>query len=1110
MIPAPGLRRHCLEGFEHQSLFPKMHLVPPESSGPSSTSNEEKQSCPSNFSQTISSSLPFGQHQSLEAIAGSPYSTAQTVVQQCSYVLSDKIFSYSPETFDLDIAVKRWHEEKQRNGFGFQTGVQSMQTRAGAGSIALGYMFSPDFDLSKRHMPQSIIASTATLPQLRPVLDQLSLLYNLSNPFLIQVAALDYSASASPSLVTDYVTAQTIAEDLGLALVSSTSIHESQHMSIFTTLLAQDMPSLHIYDGVEVARETTKVTEVLGPAELFKTYQRVSKVLSSDVQKHMDQTGKAANVWKAFNDELGTDYKPFEYYGHSEAESVLVVFGSVEGSLAAQLAYALGNNGKRVGAVNVRMYRPFIDEAFLDALPRTVKNIAVLGQVFDQTCSVDTAQHSLLYTDVLAALTFSPRDPWISVIEKKYSREEVWTPAKMLSQLHHVNGSAVSEAANQATNLDILGSTVQQYSFWDTDNSINALVATQLASYLSETSAGNVALRSRHDNLARGGVVRADVRCSPRAIEAPYSVTSVRIAFVGEERLLNDFAITDSIQEAGVLVVRLPNSNDQDPEKFEKRIPTAVREAIVRKSLHLLAFDPGASSKVVEDEGLETLLLRMGFLRLVQNNFADSLAKLQMNQSEEDASSQLLADLQIAFRHIDIPESWKEARNVSESQTSLGDICANSFVKFDKDETEPPSYLKTWITAAKGLSFKEATGMRTALRPDLGVKTSTVRVKEHRRLTPKTYDRNIFHIEFDLGESGLTYNIGEALGIHAENDKTEVEQFIKWYGLDPDDVVEVPSREDIGVLENRTVYQSLMQNIDIFGRPPKRFYEALADFASDEKEKKELLALGGPEGAVEFKRRGEVDTVTFADILLEFPSAHPAFHDIVRIVNPMKRREYSIASSQKIQPNSVSLLIVTVEWVDPKGRDRFGQATRYLDRLKIGAPVTVSVKPSVMKLPPKTTAPLVMAGLGTGLAPFRAFVQERAWQTQQGHEIGSVLLYMGSRHQREEYLYGEEWEAYQDAGVITLLGRAFSRDQPQKVYIQDRMRETMNDIRKSYLHENGSFYLCGPTWPVPDVTAVLQDTVEVDAEATKLTKKVDSRREIEKLKDENRFVLEVY
>jgi sulfite reductase (NADPH) flavoprotein alpha-component len=127
----------------------------------------------------------------------------------------------------------------------------------------------------------------------------------------------------------------------------------------------------------------------------------------------------------------------------------------------------------------------------------------------------------------------------------------------------------------------------------------------------------------------------------------------------------------------------------------------------------------------------------------------------------------------------------------------------------------------------------------------------------------------------------------------------------------------------------------------------------------------------------------------------------------------------------------------------------------------------------------------------------------------QGKDIGSVLLYMGSRHQREEYCYGEEWEAYVDAGVITLLGQAFSRDQPHKIYIQDRMRQTMDNIVHAYIKEDGAFYLCGPTWPVPDVTNVLEEAIRLDAKKTG-AKKVDSRREIEKLKEEGRYVLEVY
>ncbi|KAL4935448.1 hypothetical protein BDV06DRAFT_228830 [Aspergillus oleicola] len=115
---------------------------------------------------------------------------------------------------------------------------------------------------------------------------------------------------------------------------------------------------------------------------------------------------------------------------------------------------------------------------------------------------------------------------------------------------------------------------------------------------------------------------------------------------------------------------------------------------------------------------------------------------------------------------------------------------------------------------------------------------------------------------------------------------------------------------------------------------------------------------------------------------------------------------------------------------------------------------------------------------------------------------------MGSRHQREEYCYGEEWEAYQEAGVITLLGRAFSRDQPQKIYIQDRMRQTLAEIQEAYIREEGAFYLCGPTWPVPDVTAVLEEAIAAEAKAS--GKKVEPRKEIEKLKDEERYVLEVY
>lgn len=1061
-----------------------------------------------------SSSLPFGQEISFSSIAGPTYLTAQTLIQQVAYALSDRLWTYSPETFDLDVSVKHWFAQGTENVHGYSTNVESMQIRTGAASIALGYIFSKDFDLKKRYTPQSILATSSGLQYLRSALEQLSLLYSVASPFVAHIAAVDYAGGSSAGLVTDYASALSLAEDLGFGVVSSFSAHESQHMSLFATLLAGIVPTIHIYDGVTVGRETTRVIDVLDQSGLHNAYKAIQGEVSGPGKKHVDLDTKVARLLSAFNGELGTAYGLFEYQGHANPESVLVVFGTTESSLASQVALSLERDGPKVGVLNVRVYRPFVEEEFLKALPKSVKTVGILGQVHDRQAVADSGVRSSLYDDVLAAVTFS--DVWSSppsVVDVKYPREQVWTPVSIAAAFQLLTMKPVLQSKSEANetsesrSLQILDpSAVQQYTFWDLASSKTADSAVVLAQALSKDSAGNVTVKTAHDNLLQGGVIRTDIRKSKMTIEASYPIDAANVVFVADADLLKHIDVLDALSTGGKTIIKMPGVKD---EELEKKLPAGFRKTLSAKAAHLYILDPQALETVANDPLLEAYLVEVAFLRVGLPTLETvGLRKLAAVNGNSEVISTLTKDLDVALRQIEVPEAWATVDNDTELPHLPTGIHGNSFARFENIEDEPPSLLKNWQIAAKGLVFKEAYGTKPALRPDVAVKTHTVHVKENRRLTPLTYDRNIFHIEFDLGNSGMTYEIGEALGIHAENDEHEVQEFIKFYQLDSQEIVEVPTRDDPMVLENRTVYQSLMQNVDIFGRPPKRFYEALAEFADNTDEKKELLTLGGAEGGSEFKRRAEVDTITYADILLEFPSAHPSFHDIVRIVKPMKRREYSIASCQKVSPNSVALMIVTVGWVDPKGRDRFGQATRYLNKLKIGAPITVSVKPSVMKLPPLCTQPLIMAGLGTGLAPFRAFVQHRAWEKAQGKEIGSVLLYMGSRHQREEYCYGEEWEAYQNAGVVTLLGCAFSRDQAQKIYIQDRMRESMNDIIQAYLKEKGAFYLCGPTWPVPDVTNVLEDAIA--REAKTMGKKVDGRKEIEKLKDQTRYVLEVY
>ncbi|KAL1849742.1 sulfite reductase [NADPH] flavoprotein component [Paecilomyces lecythidis] len=1037
----------------------------------------------------------------LSSLVGPTYATAQTLIQQVAYALSDKLFSYSPESFDLDAAIREWSARKEKNSNDESPAVQAMETRQGAGNIALGYLFSPDFDLKKRHVPQGILASSATLPYLRSALEQLSLLYSVASPVAAHVAAVDYAGD--DGLVSDYVTALALAEELGLGLVSSASAHEAQHMALFATLLASVLPSIHIYDGVRVGREITRVIDVLNQTSLARTHETILKDQADARNKHLDNQGKALSILQSLNTELGTDYGLFEYRGHQEPTSVLVAFGTVEASLTTQIAESLSKNGTRVGVINVRVYRPFVEEEFLRVLPQSVKTVGVLGQVRDEQSVQEEGIHSALYEDVLATVTFAADRPQApTVVEIKYSRTQRWNLVNAAAAFQRVADKPILQGAQDRALQLLDPANVQEYTFWDIDDSASGNSAIKFGEALATDSASNVTTSTVYDNLVQGGVVRVDIRKSSKALDAPYAVSTADVAYVGDVKILSDVDVLASVKNNGKIIIRAPGIKD---DEIEKKLPAAFRQELAQRGISLYIVDPSVS----EDASLEPLILQTAFLRVAEPSAERSgVQKLSKVVGDAAAVGKVSTDLHNMLRQIEIPESWTNVEEAAAAPKLPTDITANSFLPFDKNEAEPPSLLKDWKTAAKGLAFKEAYGTKTALRPDLAAKTFTVHVKENRRLTPVTYDRNIFHIEFDLGDSGLKYDIGEALGVHAENDSESVMEFIKFYGLNPEEIVEVPNREDASVLENRTVYQALIQNVDIFGRPPKRFYEALAEFATDEKEKKELLTLGGPEGADEFKRRAEVDTVTYADILLEYPSAHPAFHDIVRIVGPMKRREYSIASCQKVTPNSVALMIVVVNWVDPRGRDRFGQATRYLKDLKPGTPVTVSVKSSVMKLPPKSTQPLIMAGLGTGLAPFRAFVQHRAMEKAQGKEIGSVLLYMGSRHQREEYCYGEEWEAYQAAGVITVLGRAFSRDQPQKIYIQDRMRQTLPEIVQAYIREDGAFYLCGPTWPVPDVTAVLEEAITTEAKAN--GKKVESRKEIEKLKDQERYVLEVY
>lgn len=278
--------------------------------------------------------------------------------------------------------------------------------------------------------------------------------------------------------------------------------------------------------------------------------------------------------------------------------------------------------------------------------------------------------------------------------------------------------------------------------------------------------------------------------------------------------------------------------------------------------------------------------------------------------------------------------------------------------------------------------------------------TYLLRVTANERLTPAAYDRNIFHLEMDLGDSGLRYAIGSALAVHGQNPDADVRAFLGLYGLEPSAVLSLPpapgaaaaapggakskaGRRPKGAVaaaddghQLQTALRAFKQDLDLFGRPGQEFYEALAPWARDPAEAAALARLGSEAGGEEFAARA-ARFATYAAVLLEFASARPPVQELLRLIPRIAPRHYSIASSQRMHPTSVHLCVVEVEWKGADGAPRFGQCSHYLAGLPVGAEVRVSVVGSEMHLPADPLAPVVMAGLGTGMAPFRAFIQVR-------------------------------------------------------------------------------------------------------------------------------------
>ena len=349
--------------------------------------------------------------------------------------------------------------------------------------------------------------------------------------------------------------------------------------------------------------------------------------------------------------------------------------------------------------------------------------------------------------------------------------------------------------------------------------------------------------------------------------------------------------------------------------------------------------------------------------------------------------------------------------------------------------------------------------------------------------------KETIHLEFNLEGSGLEYETGDALAVVPHNAEDVVNAIIETTKLVADAPVRVKEQE-------YTLKEALTSQLDVtaISLPVLKRYN---EIAKDTK----LAAMLDP--AKKTDLQAYLDGREIIDILNDFPAKEITANALVGIMRKLPPRLYSIASSPKAHPGEVHLTVGVVRY-DTHGRQRKGVCSTYLsDRIALGDKADVFVTANKhFKIPADNDAPMIMVGPGTGIAPFRAFVEERKAVGAKGQN----WLFFGDQHYLTDFLYQTEWQDYLADGVLTKLDVAFSRDQVEKVYVQDRMRENSKELY-AWLEKGASFYVCGDASRMAtDVDMALHEIIEKEGGKSN----EEAAAYVKKLKTDKRYLRDVY
>jgi sulfite reductase (NADPH) flavoprotein alpha-component len=354
-----------------------------------------------------------------------------------------------------------------------------------------------------------------------------------------------------------------------------------------------------------------------------------------------------------------------------------------------------------------------------------------------------------------------------------------------------------------------------------------------------------------------------------------------------------------------------------------------------------------------------------------------------------------------------------------------------------------------------------------------------------RRLNAPASEKVTNHVEIDLSASGLDYAVGDSLGVYAANAPALVDQIIATINVPPDfPIADKPLRDVL--IEDTALAPA-----------PDTLFELISYLTGGERRQKARALAKGDDPD------GDAETLDVLAALQKFPGIHPDPEAFIESLEPLQPRLYSISSSPKAEPGRVCLTVDAVRYTIAD-RQREGVASTFLDgRIAPGAKLKVYVqKAHGFALPADAATPIIMVGPGTGVAPFRAFLQERRATTAPG----PAWLFFGHQRRATDFFYEDELAQLQGAGTLTKLSLAWSRDGEKKVYVQDKMREEAAELF-TWLERGAHFYVCGDAQRMAkDVETALVDIIALCGKASP----ADAQAYVAALRKCGRYQTDVY